>query len=271
MKSNIRVELGSAFVQQDGNRIGIEEALFAACVWVNSLRTTFRCNDEASKLMGGNWRTHPDQDVVKAWLRSRGGGDVAKEYDIMYFVAAHVISEWMAVPKRTVREHKKLFGDIEEGACRLADLLESTDDHYYRGGGHGLANARICELFDDREYVQTVEVLESTYAQNPIITDDGDRHVMPGDTHFPDLETVLRRIASAARRISKEGPMHSQPNKRGALTGYFVRRMGKLLTARYDESPPSVVAAIATMALNEPVDDDLARKHLGLAERSGRK
>lgn len=237
--------------------------------WINETRSSFRLTPEAFEIMEGRWESHADKRIVEKWLREKEGVD---ECHVIRYVAAHVISEWLTLPKRTKSQHNKLFNDIAGTAKALRALIEQTESYYFRGGGHGLQGARLCELFTDEESSRITAVVDAWNEQHPVTFEHADGRVeemvVNACEYFPTAEELLDRIAAASERIASEGPVHSQPNKRGAMTGYFVRRMGSLLMARFGEAPPPVLAAIATIALGEAIDEDLARKHLSLSERS---
>ena len=234
-------------------------------MWVNEGRTKFIVTNEAWELIGDRWDTHPDRKIIDEWLCAKGAG---QDFRVLYYVSAHVISEWLSLPKRTTKEHRKMFGDIESTCLKLRSMLMETGDTYYRGGGHGLSQALTCDLFDDVETNDILAVLDSWNESNPETMVDGSQVVVSARALFPSMEDLLGRLAAAAKRIGKAGPIHSQPNKRGALNGFFVRRMEGLLRQRYGESPHEVLAAIATIALNVVMDHDLAKKNSKLSERS---
>lgn len=255
-------------VDEETHTLKFERAMIEAAFWVNACRAEFKISNEAEEAIGDRWGTHPDRKVVERWLATKGA---ESDWAILYFVCAHIISEWLFLPKRTKKEHRKLFDEIDLMARRLAELLTSTGERYYRGGGFGLNHAFVCDLFDDRETADILATLENWNEEHPERLDDGSEVIRPVRQSFPDVETLLYRVAAAARRISNAGPIHSQPNKRGALNGFFVRRLETMLVQRYGEAPSEVLAAIASIALNVVIDGDLAKKSSKLSERSGRK
>lgn len=261
----MEVDLPATDLDGDTKRVQIHNTMFLASMWVNEGRTKYIVTKEAWELIGDRWDTHPDRKIIEDWLCSKGAGE---DFRVLYYVSAHVISEWLSLPKRTTKEHRKMFGDIESTCLKLRSMLAETGDTYYRGGGHGLSHALICDLFDDAETNGIVAAVESWCESNPQKMDDGSQVVVPARAHFPSMEDLLGRLAAAAKRIGKAGPIHSQPNKRGAINGFFVRRMEGLLRQRYGESPHEVLAAVATIALDVVMDDDLAKKNSKLSERS---
>lgn len=269
---DIRLEVDLPIVQYresaDGTKaqVSIEMALLAASLEVNRSRVTFRRMAEAGEMIGDRWDTHPDRAVIKKWLEEIDAAD--DDFRVLYFIASHVITEWLVLPKHTTSAHKKLYSNIQKTSLALKGLLQETGEIYYRGGGHGLKSAFVCDLFTEREANDITRTVEGWNESHPEITDDGTELVQPARTMFPTIEELLDRLASAARRIESQGPVHSQPNKRGALNGYFIRRMGMFLLQRYGEAPTDVLAAMATIALDVVMDDDLAKKNANLSERS---
>ena len=132
-----------------------------------------------------------------------------------------------------------------------------------------MRDATVSELFTDREVIEVLDVVEAWNDDHPIDHDDVGRPMTkPAAACFPTMEDLLRRIAMAAMRLHEAGPLHSQPNKKGAMNGYFIRRMDGLMRKRYGTYPAEVMAAIATIALDATIDADLVRKTIGLSERS---
>lgn len=256
-------------ILEAGGKVEIPVAMIEAVRWVNEGRTSFKLSDAAWDAIGDRWHRHADRFVIIEWLQSKGAtGDI----DVIYFVCAHVLSEWSAKPDRTLTQHRKLYRDIEATATKLVALLDTTGDRYYRGGGQGLQNARIHELFNDAEKAAIFDTVEAWNEGHPIGIDEYDRPVIvPPSEQFPTVEQILERVASAARRLHDAGPIHSQPNKHGAMNGYFIRRMDALLRGRYGECPAGLLAAIATIALDATIDADLVQKAVALSERSNKK
>ena len=259
------MEVDASFVEievdipKGTQRIGFESALLVAGIWVNTGRTAFKLSPAASEIVADRWNTHPDRKIIAEWLACKGA---PSDFAVLYFVSVHVIAEWLDLPKRTRTQHRKLFVQIEETAKQLASLLAETEEMYYRGGGYGLRHALVCDLFTDKESDDIVASVGHWIESHPEEMDDGTELVINPRNMFPDMEELLQRLSSAANRIAKAGPIHSQPNKRGALKGFFVRRMEGLLLQRYGEVSTEVLAAIVTIALNEATDRELVAKLL---------
>lgn len=256
-----QMEVDSTFlkVDEEAGRISFPRALIAASMWVNTGRTTFKTSTEAGLMLGDRWDSHPDNAIVLNWLSRKGA---PSDFYVLYFVSVHVLTEWITLPKRTVKEHRKLFVQIEKASQELSELLSQTEELYYRGGGYGLRHALVCDLFTDREAESIVAAVQNWNETHPEVMQDGSEMVMDPRSQFPDMEDLLQRLATAAQRIAKAGPIHSQPSKRGALNGFFVRRMNGLLRLRYGEAPTEVLAAISTIAINEAIDRELVAKLL---------
>lgn len=220
----------------------------------------------------GRAEEHPDfARVAKQWQPAIGSrSDLFKEVDpnLILWLAVHVLSEWELRPKRTSSEHARLYKRIADSANDLRQLLSETHGTYSRGGGHGLEVRSVADLFTNQERSDILAALVGWYEQYPHVSKDGDVVEVNPSCYFPSVADILERLAQAANRLKSEGPAHSQPKKRGARTGYFIRRMASLLLRAYDEAPPWVLAGIASAVLGETVDDDLARKHMRLSERS---
>jgi len=234
-----------------------------ACVEVNKGKTVFRVSQSTLESIGNRFETHPDAAIVRAFIDEQKADDGS--IGVIYYLCAHVLTEWGQLPKRTIKEHR-IFNEIEETALRLADLIDKTDAPYYRGGGHGLQGALVSRMLIPSE--EDV-LLGRNYVS--YVHEDGSTQESDIALAFPSIEQVLNRLAQAARRLADAGPIHSQPNKRGARTGYFVRRIGELIEQRYGAAPPVVLAALGSITLNEVIDEDLARKHMSLSERSSPK
>jgi len=266
MKVNkVRAEIDLDISPEDGDEVHISNAMMFACEQVNIWGATFRISEEAVQSVGDRFDNHPDRHVVHEWLASVKAPKIA--IDVVRFLSLHTLAEWTALPKRTMKAHQNLFDEIERTANRLAHLMAETGSDYYRGGGHGLANARVSELLTIEEEREIIKPLEDAaeLSCDPYYGTPNPR------SSFPTVEVLLERIAKSAKRLSTEGPIHSQPKKRGARTGYFIRRLNQYLTSAFPGVPPTVLAALASIVLNEAIDDDLAKKALKLSERSKRK
>lgn len=233
-QAKMDITLASDQIDFLNGKVRLSFDILEAGHWANAIRSSFRLTREAFEIMGDRWDSHADKRIVEKWLREKGEPD---ECHVIRYVSAHVISEWLTLPKRTKNQHNKLFNDIAGTAKALRALIEQTESGYYRGGGHGLQGARLCELFTDKESSEITDVMDAWNEQHPVTLEDadgrGEEMMVNAWECFPTVEELLDRIAAAAERIAGEGPIHSQPNKRGAMTGYFVRRMGSLLIARF--------------------------------------
>lgn len=253
-------------------------AQWLAVLEVNSRRTMYRQSlaESEHEAVASRFENHPDRRTVENWIAAIPPIDgaiklhVEAEYKVIYFLAIHVLSEWQDIPKLAKREHAKLYREITAAVCKLRELMKQTGTQYIRGGGHGLDNALVCDFFTDKESENILGPIEHWNETHPldIHHDNGLPLEKPPWVDFPSVDEVLERIASAADRLQDAGPIHSQPNKRGAKNGYFIRQMSDLLKARYGTPPDDVLGALASIALGEVVDADLAKKNRTLTERS---
>ena len=229
----VQMQLGSAFME--------------ACITANRLGSSFGTSDAISV---GEWPTHPDLITVKKWLQGRSADDA--ELEVLHWLSRHVRTEWDSLPKLTGTEHRNLFAHIEGLCDELDKALDSTGSFYYRGGGHGLMAASVKQLLTDAEMESFNKAMEAS----------GGIANYEHAWAFPSVNELLQRVGLAAKRLKDAGPLHAQPNKRGAERGYFVRRMGALFQQRYNETPCEVLAAITSVSLGEPTDRELVAKLL---------
>ncbi len=194
---------------------------------------------------------HADSGIVRSWLKHKNID--SQDFDVIVWLAVAARSEWSTLPQRTVSQHGKLFQHIAKLCQQLSCSLGETGALYMRGGGHGLQHASVRDLLSEFERGELAEILEQTDCS----LDDFRLGVI-----LPNLEDLLERVASAAIRLEKQGPLHSQPNKRGAERGYFARRMAELFMQRYGEQPHEIIAAMCTIALGEATDRELVAKLL---------
>lgn len=245
-------------IAEDGEgrlSLHLGHALLKACEEVNKGRVTFRTS---AKILGPVWErfnTHPDRKIVEGWLKKVRPDE--GEMSVFVYLCGHVLAEWDAIPRRTITEHR-IFNDIEDAANNLLKLIEQTGSGYYRGGGHGLQHARVSELLLPSEQKAILDPLVDALDKN----DDGDFLGGHPAHEFPTFEEIVTRVAIASKRLADAGPIHSQPNKRGAERGFFVRRLAEIIQRRYGEVSAEVLAAVATIALNEPTDRELVAKLL---------
>lgn len=238
-------------------------ALMKAAVQVNKGKAVFRHSEKATEGLAARFATHSELSIIKDWLKSLRSGE-EDEIEVIYFLSAHILTEWDALPKKTKAQHVKLYSELADTAIKLSELLQETGSLYYRDGGHGLSQASIADLLTDDEGMHILKPLASFYANEYREFD-----TMPpsAGNWFPSVQDILYRVAAAADRLKLKGPLHAQPKKRGALNGFFVRRINDLLRQRHGDVPSKILGAIATIALDEIIDDDLAAKHAKLGER----
>jgi hypothetical protein len=169
------------------------------------------------------WSRHPELFIVKDWLKLHTVRE--DELEVIFFLAKSIRSEWTIIKRRTIKQHKEIFQNANSLCIQLIDVLKSTESNYIRDGGHGLACASVWDLLneDERKFFENVfsEKLEGRFGLEVIGL-------------FPKMETLLERVANAAKRLEEKGPIHSQPTKRGAERGYFVRRLAEIFTQRYN-------------------------------------
>lgn len=257
-----------------------EVARWLAIVEINSTRAMCRHTlpEQERETIAARFDTHPDRKVIDQWLHALSPIDgVAKlrsnlEYRVIYYLSVHTLSEWRDIPKMTNQEHRKLYSGICATLEVLRNQLNQTGDTYIRGGGYGLQDAMVSDFLTEKEEESILGPIEFWNEQHPdeIDGDDGPPLMKRPDADFPSLDDLLGRVASAAKRLQEKGPIHSQPNKRGAMNGYFIRRMDSLLRGRYGQYPADVLAAIATIALDSTIDADLVQKTVALSERSSK-
>lgn len=201
---------------------------------------------------------HPDSRVVRDWLaRTKRNSE---DFGVIVWAASFVRSEWVMIPHRTQAQHRALFRRIAELASDLAKTMDDTGTPYVRGGGYGMEFMGVRSLLTGSEAAEFVSsCAHDMETQNRSDTVAG---FMEHEPSLPTVQELLERVASAAQRLEKQGPLHAQPNKRGAERGYFVRRMGELFQRRYGEQPHEVIAALTTIALGEATDRELVTKLL---------
>lgn len=224
----------------EGGQIETSEPFLAAARQFASLRMPFRLSDDGE--LATKPSLHADGKIIRDWLISlRRDSD---EFDVIVWLARAIRSDWAIQPRRTPSQHRALFKRINELCIELRGAIAETGDYYMRGGGFGLRHATINTLLK----VSEIDDLEAA-SDSTILT-------------LPSIEDLLNRLADAANRLEKSGPMHNQPTKRGAERGYFVRRMGEIFAQRYGQQPCEVLAALTTIALGVETDRELVAKLL---------
>lgn len=143
---------------------------------------------------------------------------------------------------------------------KIRGSLDETGSIYIRGGGYGMELMGVRALLTDDEAADFESACShSMETRNRSGTETG---FIEHEPSLPTVQELLERVASAAQRLEKQGPIHAQPNKRGAERGYFVRRMGEVFQRRYGEQPHEVLAALTTIALGEATERELVAKLL---------
>ena len=158
--------------------------------------------------------------------------------------------EWSVLPKRTASEHRELYDRIARLTTELESALLETGSGYIRSGGWGLRGISVNDLLIDSEVQNFKTVLEN------------DEDSQRPNWEFPRVSELLARIRVAARRLSGEGPLHSQPKKRGAERGFFVRRMGEIFMQRYSQCPHEVIEVLTLLTFDQKIDRELVAKLL---------
>jgi len=199
---------------------------------------------------------HADADVIRAWLKAKSKSSF--EFEVIVWLARAVRGEWAVLPHRTQSQHRELFQRIARLCRELREAMDETGALYRSDGGQGLMDVNVRQLFSEHEHAE----FEAAYKQVEQIysrSKSGNEFV-EYEPELPDVDDMLERIANAAERLERQGPLHTQPNKHGAERGYFVRRIGELIAQRYGEQPLEVIAALTTIALGEATDRELVAK-----------
>lgn len=255
MPRNFRRELAAFFDRRalsDSEGTGTEDTMKAMGLAVMEMNLTDKPIMFGRNLSPFSLHEHPDLESVDSWLESIEKPVV--EVAVILWLSHSVRSEWSELPKRTPNAHRELFGRIERLCADLeAAINETGHDYYIRGGGWGLRNVSVSNLLTDDERTALRGDLNASKS-----SPDGRQAGMA----LPDLAELLRRTRQEAARLKAQGPLHGQPTKRGAERGYFVRRMHELLLQRYGAAPHEVLAALATVVLDEVTDRELVAKLL---------
>ena len=236
-------------VEYSEKTLHLSDATIEAVLEVNRGRKTFRFREGRDS--GCDLHRHADGRIIREWVDKHHAD--ANEMDVIRWLALAVRREWANLPHRTKTQHRELFARVVRLCGELKAALIETDDRYFRAGGYGLQDASVRDLLTDAEKACFAEA----FAAGEYELQD---YRITGA--FPSMEELLDRVASAADRLERAGPMHSQPKKRGAERGYFVRRIGELFMQRYKAQPAEVIAALTTIALGEATDRELVAKLL---------
>lgn len=217
---------------------------------------------------------HPDSHVIQSWLTLTGREHITpSEFHVIFWLAYFIRNEWARLPKRTPGEHKLLYQRIAILCKDLGNALDETGTPYADGAGYGMKHLCTASLLRDSEIGGFVSAYNTAVGKGPET-----RTMNASERRFlecidsacsglsfalPTVQALLERVESVASRLEAQGPLHTQPNKRGAERGYFVRRIGALFQRRYGEQPREVIAALTTIALGEATDRELVAKLLG--------
>jgi hypothetical protein len=210
---------------------------------------------------------HGDAAVIRDWLAStkHESGDL----QVIFWLAYFVRNEWAKLPKRTRSEHRELYGHVAKLCRDLRNAMDSTDTGHLDGTGYGLQRASTLALLTEDEVDNLVDACVRTATETGarVPLDHAQRRLLgilntPPCAGLPNFQELLGRLEAQAKLLELDGPMHPQPQKRGAERGYFIRRIGELFARRYRERPHEVIAALTTIALGEATDRELVAKLL---------
>lgn len=201
--------------------------------------------------------THPDVAEIAAWLRKNRRP--MSEIGVICYVSLGILSAWEQAPKSTSSKHRSHYRKIERLCQELSSALTETGLTYSPLAPRGFHWLSVADLMTKEEWKGFAKLAKLTKQDASSASEDV---ILSA---FPRLTQVLDRVADKARLIRESGPTHTQPNKKGARRGFFVRGLAKVLAPRYGGIPVSVIAAITTVALNDPTDSTLVN---GLLEHS---
>lgn len=209
---------------------------------------------------------HPDAATIKAWLAN--SARAADDLRVIFWLAYFVRNEWARLPKRTRAEHSRLYSRIAKLCRELRGAMQETGARDLGDWGWGLQHTPTLSLLNDDEAARLID------ACTRVATGDGGKKsigsaerrllgiLLSWPTSIPDVPMLLERLEAKAKLLDVEGPLHTQPKKRGAERGYFVRRTAELFQKQYGEQPHEVIAALTTIALGEATDRELVAKLL---------
>jgi hypothetical protein len=262
MNSSFSIDLPQFFAEPSRDaQIELSPEIQQAILEANRGRRSFHIASQVDlDAMKFRFDAHPDTRVLSDWIAERGAA--VNELGVLFWLGAMVMSEWEALPRLTLSEHRKLYGKIARSCSDLSSLLGQTGAEYRRGGGWGMMHPRVLDLLKPGE----MDVVRR-YEQG--VEERGPHEDLA--SAIPTVDKLLERLEEAANRLAKNGPVHSQRKKHGAARGYFVRRMGELFMQRYEECPTEVLAALSTLALDEVTDKELVAKLLKRASAIAKK
>ncbi len=193
------------------------------------------------------FNAHADLCSVEEWLRKNDRS--SEDLEVIFWLTVAVRSEWLRLPKHIATKHEEIYSRIGQRCDDLSHALTETDDLYAGGSGRGMMFAYVLDFLrpDEREPLEKA-----------IRTEQSARG-WDGPEVYPRLtvEGLLERIKKVAQARALRGPMHRQPQKRGAERGYFIRRMDQLLACHFGEKTHhAVIAALTSIALNETTAAD---------------
>lgn len=212
-------------------------------------------------LLNYNAAAAKDKEELEAWLTN--ACNISKdllfdETQVLLVLCCHIRQSWELLPKRTLKEHNAFYSKTSDLCNELIDCIESSGTSYVRGGGFGISRIKISDLFTDREKLSILSILAK----------DKEYENSSPEDEFPSVVEILQRLASASVRLKKQGPIHNQPNKAGAVNGYFVRELSFFMRNRYKSSSVKVISFLSSLILDDSIDEDLVKKHLLNPERS---
>lgn len=196
-----------------------------------------------------HWANHAELSRIKQWLHELGRN--VDEVEVIYWLSTDVLERWKHLPMRAAREHRAVFDRVARLAKELKSAIEETGSYFVGGGGEGLMRASLFALMNEEERAAMISAFRFDETEDQITWLD-----------TPTVEEVLDRLVGAAETLSERGPPHTQPRKRGAQRGYYVRAMHEALMMRYGTCPEEVLASLATVALGDVTDRDLVAKLL---------
>jgi hypothetical protein len=257
MKKKFTVELpyaASGSEKESGAAFILPPALVAAGEIFSKNKSQFICPFGESSLADLKERFEADPDIHRFLeILKKNKNKIGVE--TWFWICVGVLSEWEVLPKLTYTQHRELYQSIAKTAQKLCELIEKTESDYVRRGGYGLQRTCVVDLMTDSERLGLREALKEADAE-------GEDPQLRIEYLLPTVETLISRIAIAAMRLDLSGPVHSQPAKRGARRGFFIRRLARLSESQGQEATPEMLAILASVALDEPTDRELVLKIL---------
>lgn len=259
---------GDADPLGDSEAVAVDDACIAAMETLHASGNRHAVTGQfGGNPLACNPDKHPDAKVISGWIASVG--HPPSDLQVIFWLAYIVRNEWAHFPKRTRTGHREIYLRIARLCRELRAAMDETDMPFMQGDGHGVQTLSMLELLTNRELdnvAKACDTARGTHEKSRVFS-KRERRLFAllltfDDAVMPTMQTLLERLEREARRLEREGPIHSQPTKRGAERGYFVRRMGELFQRRYGEQPHEVIAALTTIALGETTDRELVAKLL---------